>query len=641
MMTFRFRGTWRFLGAAAAFAIALAGSGQIKAADLPPGPASVQPQTTIINEELGKAWAAAELKPSKKASDYEFVRRVFIDIVGRIPSAEEARDYAEVDTRPNKKAELVRRLLYSKDYKPKSGSAKEAKSSDYALEYAQNFKNIWGVWLMTRGGVAEAYHENLEVWLEEQFTKNRPWNEIVRDLLTAKGKTNENGASAFMVSHFGEAVNPPEKRKEDGNFDMIPLTSRITKMFLGVQTNCLQCHDHPFNPEWKQDNFWGVNAFLRQTVREGTPVTKEQNTGKKKRDALPVTLTDDPSINSTGRIFFERRTGIMFATKPNFLPNLADLEKEGTPPRKSISSGSPKSRREHLAEYVLAHDNFAKAYVNKMWAHFFGRGMNELPAADDFGGHNKVVHVDMLNKLGEEFVKYGYDTKKLIEWICNSDAYALSYQTNGLADGKGGNAKDEAAPYFTRMALKSMSPEVLFESLETATRIDSIKDEATKKTKKDQWINKLVNSFGDDEGNEVNFNGTIIQALLMMNGDELNFEVSRKDGTGAVDKAMNKYKNGSSYNEMGVINELYLMTLTRKPGTTPTIETYAKNAKTGKDVVDAKGKPVVQSRMSETAFLQAKLVEMKKTGATPAHYKAFFEDVFWSLLNTSEFMLNH
>ena len=139
----------------------------------------------------------------------------------------------------------------------------------------------------------------------------------------------------------------------------------------------------------------------------------------------------------------------------------------------------------------------------------------------------------------------------------------------------------------------------------------------------------------------MNFNGTIIQALLMMNGDELNFEVSRKDGTSAVDKAMAKHKSGNSYNETGVINELYLMTLSRKPSSVPTIEIYSRNAKTGKENLDAKGKPIVQSRISETAFLQQKLAEMKKSGASPANYKAFFEDVFWTLLNTREFMLNH
>ena len=148
----------------------------------------------------------------------------------------------------------------------------------------------------------------------------------------------------------------------------------------------------------------------------------------------------------------------------------------------------------------------------------------------------------MLNRLSEEFVKYGYDPKKLIEWICNSDAYSLTYQSNGLAEGKGGNAKDEAAPYFTRMSLKSMSPEVLFESLDVATRLDMAPDKDAKKTKKEKWMEKLTRNFGDDEGNEVTFNGTIIQALLMMNGGELNSEVSRQDGTSAVDKA----KNGRS-----------------------------------------------------------------------------------------------
>src|SRR5207245_1912486 len=152
---------------------------------------------------------------------------------------------------------------------------------------------------------------------------------------------------------------------------------------------------------------------------------------------------DSPELNRGGRIFFERRSGIMHAQKPNFLPNLAELEKDGSMPKRPIPvDAAGKSRREVLSDYVIQHDNFAKAYVNRVWAHFFGRGMNELPAPDDFGGHNKVVHPDLLNKMASDFINYGYDPKKLIEWVCNSDAYSLSYQSNGLPDGKGGNAKD-------------------------------------------------------------------------------------------------------------------------------------------------------------------------------------------------------
>lgn len=606
--------------------------------------ADAPPQTLLINEELAKSWKAPELKPSKKANDFEFVRRAFIDIVGRIPTAEEVRDFTDGG---NNRAKLIHRLLYEKDYKPKYSertNPKDPKSViayDYAAEYATNFSNIWSVWLMTRGGVANVYHEAMELWLEEQFSKNTPWNEMVKQLLTATGKTNDNGAVAFIMSHLGEAV-PRDKQMEDGRFDAVPITSRVTRLFLGVQTNCIQCHDHPFNPEWKQDNYWGVNAFFRQVEREGTPAVAESLQGKKKMTALPIGLRDNSELNKNGRIFFERRSGIVTAAKPNMLPNLAELEKEGVIPKRPVPANSSKSRREHLAEFVIQHDNFAKAYVNRVWAHFFGRGMNELAAADDFGGHNKVVHPDLLNRLAEEFVKYGYDTKKLIEWICNSDAYSLTYQANGLPEGKGGNAKDEALPYFTRMPLKSMSPEVLFESLEVATRLDMAPDKDAKKAKKEAWMAKLTRNFGDDEGNEVTFNGTIIQALLMMNGPELNSEISRSDGTSAVDKAMNKYRSGNSFNEMAIVNELYMMALARKPSSSITVTIPRRDPKTGKEVVDPKtGKPATGSTMSESAFIAQQVSEMKKRARSTQDYKAFFEDVFWSLLNTNEFILNH
>lgn len=623
--------------------LALTGAVAIFAATGTQAADTVQLQSLTINEKLSVAAKAADLKMSKKASDYEFVRRVFIDIVGRIPTAEETRDFAEGG---NNRAKLIDRLLYNKDYKPKfvdRTNPKDTKvvSYDYASEYARNFSNLWGVWLMTRGGVAELYHEAIELWLEEQYSKNTPWNEIVKQLLTATGKTNDNGAVAFIMSHLGEAV-ARDKQTEDGRFDAVPITSRVTRLFLGIQTNCIQCHDHPFNPEWKQDNFWGVNSFFRQVEREGNPALAEGNGGKKKMAALPVGLKDNSELNKAARIFFERRSGIVTAAKPNFLPHLAELEKDGSIPKRAIPVGSSKSRREHLSEYIVQHDNFAKAFVNRMWGHFFGRGMNELPAADDFGGHNKVVHPELLNQLAEDFKKYGYDTKKLIEWICNSDAYSLSYQSNGLAAGKGGNGGDETSPYFTRMMLKSMTPEVLFESLEVATRLDSAQDKDAKKAKKEAWMAKLTRNFGDDEGNEVTFNGTIIQALLMMNGSELNSEISRKDGTSAIDKAMSRYKSGNSFNEMAIVNELYLMALSRKPSSTVTVTLPRRDPKTGKEIVDPKtGKPLTGATMSESAFLAQQISQLKARAKGPQDYKNFFEDVFWSLLNTNEFILNH
>jgi hypothetical protein len=375
--------------------------------------------------------------------------------------------------------------------------------------------------------------------LNEQFS----YDQFVKDMLTASGKGNSNGAINFIMAHLGEA-SPPDRQITDGPFDAIPITSRVTRLFLGIQTQCTQCHDHPFNPEWGQENFWGVNAFFRTTTRDRTPAAPA-GTGKKKGpDALPISVTDEPSLNTGLRIYYERRSGVLMSIKPTFLPNLSDLEKDKAErAKKPIPAGVSKSRRQILADYVVSHDNFAKAYVNRMWAHFFGRGLNEQAVPDDFGGHNKVIHPEMLEQLGQEFIKYKYDPKQLIEWICNSEAYNQSY----IAANKD-MAKPDYDAFFVRMPLKAMSPEVLHNALSTAVRADRAVDKEERKAARENWMRKLVNNFGDDEGNEMTFNGTIVQGLLMMNGKELNDEIKRADGV--VAKLM--ARSGGN-----VINEIY------------------------------------------------------------------------------------
>jgi hypothetical protein len=482
----------------------------------------------------------------------------------------------------------------------------------------------------------------MKFWFEKEFMNNTPHDQIVRKLLTASGTGNANGAANFIMSHLGEA-SPAERRISDGPFDAIPITSRVTRLFLGIQTQCTQCHDHPFNPEWGQENFWGVNAFFRTTSRDlaPTPSLGALNKKQKGMEAAKVTVSDDPKLNSGLRIFYERRSGVLMSIKPTFLPNLADLEKDkGDRAKKPLPTDSSKSRREILADYVISHDNFGKAFVNRMWAHFFGRGLNEQPAADDFGGHNKVIHPEMLEQLGQEFIKYKYDPKAVIEWICNSDAYNLSYvaATKDMS-------KPEYDAYFARMPLKAMSPEVLFNSLETALKADMAVDKEARKAARENWMKKLVNNFGDDEGNEMTFNGTIVQALLMMNGKELNEEIKRNDGT--VHKAIAKYRG----NDARIIEEIFLTALGRRPSTTTVTVTTVENKKK------------VTHSMNELAIVQAHLrasagAGVAGPGPAPApkgkgkdkapapsrpsnSYEAAYEDLFWSLLNTSEFMLNH
>src|SRR5207244_340212 len=183
---------------------------------------------------------------------------------------------------------------------------------EYSEEYAKNWGNVWTVWLLTRTG-NPIYHEQMRVWLEEQFEKNEPYKGLVTQLLTAKGKTNENGAVNYVLAHLGEAV-PRNKQAEEGQFEVVPVTSRTPRLFLGLQTQCVQCHDHPFNPDWKQSNFWGVNVFFKQIDREPRELGRMRNM----MDAPVLTLKDNPEANGDGTVSYEKRNGMVQLTRATF-----------------------------------------------------------------------------------------------------------------------------------------------------------------------------------------------------------------------------------------------------------------------------------------------------------------------------------
>src|SRR5262249_27768392 len=155
------------------------------------------------------------------------------------------------------------------------------------------------------------------------------------------------------------------------------------------------------------------------------------------------------------------------------------------------------------ALFITRSEYFPKACVNRMWGHFMGRGFTN--PVDDFGEHNPPSHPELLDELARKFVAYGYDTRRLIRWLCNSDAYQLSSVANRTND------KSEAEPFFSRMLLKAMTPEQLFESLMVATQADMNMKPKERNDLRDSWMRNLIVNFGDDEGNEVTFNGTVVQ----------------------------------------------------------------------------------------------------------------------------------
>ena len=305
------------------------------------------------------------------------------------------------------------------------------------------------------------------------------------------------------------------------------------------------------------------------------------------------------------------------------------------PIRRSRTGGT---RREALAKYVVTHDNFAKAYINRIWGHLFGRGLNAEASVDDFGTNNEIVHKDLMDKLAADFATAAYDPKTLFEWICTSDVYNLSHV----------GVKEYADPkfdaYFARMPLKALSPEVLLDSLLTATRTEQLRtDEEVKKLRLD-WTAKLVRNFGDDEGNETSFDGTIIQALMMMNGPELNGVVGAKN-TNAVERVVIKYTRGGTPNVDLILDELFLMTLNRRP--TPDERTKIKTLQSRGAIVPGEApKPATPPAQPPKKGANPKLP--KTPPATPGvvmpslpNDVTFYQDVFWALLNTNEFMLNH
>jgi hypothetical protein len=506
----------------------------------------------LINEKLAEKWQANKLTPSPRCSDHEFIRRASLDIIGRIATPKEVSQFFK-DAPEVRRAWLVERLLKSADY-------------------AKNFANTWTVLLMTRSGATNAatsvYHEQLHGWLEKHFAENTSWKEIVMQLLNASGKTSkENGAVNYILAHLGE---PVPRGNQEGHFNMVPVTARTTRLFLGIQTQCTQCHDHPFNPG-KQLNFWGINAFFRQVDRKGGQPIRG-------REPPVLELTDDLSLDPSGMVFYETRRGVVWSTKPYFFLDKVRLPGEG-------------NRRAKLAELIISNEYFPKAYVNRMWLHFMGRGFTN--PVDDFGEHNEPSHPELVDALATAFAHYGYDTKQLIRWICNSNAYSLSSVANKT------NAASELEPFFSRMLLKSMTPEELFESLLVATQAELFESKEAREELRKKWLMDLTSNFGDDEGNEVTFNGTVVQALMMMNGGYLNKAISSKG------HLVNLVKKGSP---QAILDYLYLAALNRPP----------------------------------TSTESARIMKIYRTAPVKNFDGlSFWQDVFWALLNSNEFILNH
>ena len=542
----------RFLAAVAAFSgLILPGlGGGARAADKPKDAAAKGASAAdsshkleFIDEMIREGWESASVKPSPAASDAEFLRRAYLDVLGRIPNIEEASAFL-LSKEAGKRAKLVNYLLEHPDF-------------------AKNFGNQWTVLLLgRRRQEREVDRGALAAWIRRQFNENRPWNEIVNDLITAKGSNKENGAVNFTLAHL-----------EGG---AVPLTSVTTRVFLGQQIQCTQCHDHPSN-DWKQADFWGINAFFKGIKKEN--VMTADATGAEVYNHTD--LSDEPT-NAYAK--FEKRNAMLGVAYPKFLDG------------RKISQGPDVDRRVELGKLIADPKNadLAKAFVNRMWGHFLGRGI--VQPVDDFGPHNPPSHPELLDELAKKFQESNYHVKDLVRWIMASEAYQLSSVSTKA------NEKDETL--FSHLALKPMSPEQLFDSLLTATAAHKTGGGDTDK-KRDAWLGQFTFAFATDEQDEgTTFSGTIPQALMMMNGELMEKATGGKPGSFLADLKDRALRQRKVRPDLFMVNNLYLAAVSRYPST--------------KEMAVARH--LLESQ-PDTIYI--------------------LEDVFWVLLNSSEFVLNH
>lgn len=426
----------------------------------------------FINDQIRRTWDDNEVAPSPRSADSEWLRRVYLDLVGHIPSSSQARQFL-ASRNPNKRQELIEELLDDEDY-------------------VRNWTTIWTNLLIGRSNPREVDRPALKKFLRESFALNRGWDDVVQEFISAQGDHQENGATNFLLAHVNDQA--------------LPATATVARLFLGQQLQCLQCHDHPFN-DWQQEKFWGFHGFFSQMEVAST----RTSTSLLDRDSIPEA------------VYFERRNGLMRATYPEFNGKHfgpGDEIKEVTRLRKE------------LAELMTSGEttDVALASVNRMWQHFFGAAFT--PVVDDMGPHAIPSHSELLDGLARSFVRSGYDVKQLIRWITASDAYQLSSEfgrTNEIDDPSSGQM-----PLFSRVYVKSMSVEQTFDSLMIATRAgDALGADWEAVDRERQRIQQqFVMQWETEDNDEADlFNGSVPQALLLMNSPMIQTALDSSKGT--------------------------------------------------------------------------------------------------------------
>ncbi|MBN8625150.1 MAG: DUF1549 domain-containing protein [Planctomycetes bacterium] len=603
--------------------------------------------TAVVDSHFRTAWKRHGITPAPTVDDEGFLRRVTLDLTGRLPTPQAIRDFV-VSSSPNKRADVVDALLASP-------------------EYAEHWATYWDNLLMgrlTREGFLD--RAAFQGWLRERFAANKPWNEIVHALITAEGYNTNNRpirGGGPDPRDFDARYNPAANWFLRYSRALPDLASATSKLFLGVQIQCAQCHDHK-TEKWKQDDFKQFAACFSKTW----PTYVE-------RPAMLTTMVGIFRMDVKDRLITPpvEKYEIAFGSYKDYVevqPKLLDGPEVRT----------WGSRRKVVADWVTAEDNpwFAKAIVNRIWGRLLGRGF--VDPLDDFRSGNPPTLPEALDALAADFREHHNDLRHLLRAICATEAYQRDCVNLQLPAGK--------HAYWAAYPVKALEVEELFDAVAQATDAKTGIDRMSKNNYeliRNSFIQELVVQMGTDDMAEVaEPEETIPRSLMMLNGALVCGTTRHTTGFGLSTVLKDA-------DDAAAIEELYLRTLSRHPtheeakywqsfvakprqvvktagsaaelplgaaaqglspemakaGADADFTELLKHARTAADFGMLRGKMennadaglYAKAFREYVATVPFQYVAAMGGGSTPREQA--FEDLFWALLNSSEFLSNH
>jgi hypothetical protein len=469
-----------------------------------------------IDTEMKAVWQREKITPAARTDDAAFIRRIYIDLVGSIPTADETRQFLK-DTAADKRARLIDRLLDDP-------------------RYASHMADIWQPILIGRNPAhpeVQQHHPVLRQWLTEKFAKNEPYDRWVRELLRAEGSSPINGPPLFLMQFNGRAEET---------------AVAVSRIFLGTQIQCAQCHDHPLD-KWTQLDFYGMAGFFaRVGVADGGVVQGKRRLVISEKSTGEVLFTGPSAKQKPG----QKGTPV----PPKYLggesltePALPKGFKE--PPLKS-GQAPPKplfSRKEKLVDWLTAAENpyFARAMANRLWGQFMVRGL--VHPVDDLRDSQLPKLPKLFQSLHEELVKHQFDLKWFIRELVNSDTYQLSMVNGSSAD------------WYAQRRLRPLSAEEMLAALRQATGFDAAARAAGKPDEKLPFllVRDVLREFGAPVDGRGEFQGSLSERLLMSNSYDLRQLIVRRKGN-LTDSLLS---SAAPWEDR--VEQLYLTVLNRSP----------------------------------------------------------------------------